>query len=48
MTWHNGLTGGFSIWLGLDRQAGTGAVILRARSVPVDRYGFTLLAEVSQ
>jgi hypothetical protein len=48
VTWHNGRTGGFSSWLGLDRDAGTGVVILRARSVPVDRQGFTLLAEVSQ
>ncbi len=45
VTWHNGGTGGFRSWLGLDRDAGTGAVILSARSSSVDRHGFALLAE---
>jgi len=44
VTWHNGSTGGFSSWLGLDRAAGTGAVVLSATCVPVDRHGFDLLA----
>lgn len=45
VTWHNGGTGGFRSWLGLDRDAGTGVVILSATSVSVDRHGFALLAE---
>ena len=47
VTWHNGMTGGFSSWLGVDREAGTGVVVLRARSVPVEGYGFDLLTQVS-
>jgi CubicO group peptidase (beta-lactamase class C family) len=48
ITWHNGGTGGFRSWLGLDRGAGTGVVILSATATPVDRHGFTLLAEHSR
>nr|BFE50686.1 hypothetical protein GCM10017745_41130 [Saccharothrix mutabilis subsp. capreolus] len=44
ITWHNGGTGGFRTWLGLDRAAGTGVVLLSATAVPVDRHGFALLA----
>ncbi|MCX2971901.1 MULTISPECIES: serine hydrolase domain-containing protein [Streptomyces] len=47
ITWHNGGTGGFRSWLGLDRGTGTGVAILSATAAPVDRYGFTLLAEHS-
>lgn len=43
ITWHNGGTGGFRSWIGLDRDASTGAVILSATSASVDRHGFTLL-----
>ena len=43
ITWHNGGTGGFQSWLGLDRAAGTGAVILSATAISVDRAGFKLL-----
>ncbi|WP_052850721.1 serine hydrolase domain-containing protein [Streptomyces avicenniae] len=46
VTWHNGGTGGFRSWLGLDRAAGTGVVLLSASAAPLDRYGFALLAEV--
>jgi CubicO group peptidase (beta-lactamase class C family) len=45
VTWHNGGTGGFRSWLGLDRNAGVGVVILSAESVAVDRPGFALLRE---
>ncbi|MFD5026743.1 serine hydrolase domain-containing protein [Streptomyces sp. NPDC058373] len=45
VTWHNGGTGGFRSWLGLDRGTGTGVVILSATAAPVDRQGFALLAE---
>lgn len=44
ITWHNGSTGGFSSWMGLDREAGTGVVVLAASSGSVDRQGFELLA----
>ncbi|WIM99895.1 serine hydrolase domain-containing protein [Actinoplanes oblitus] len=47
VTWHNGGTGGFRSWLGLDRAAGAGVVILTATSAAVDRPGFTLLAEIA-
>lgn len=48
ITWHNGGTGGFRSWLGLDRDAGTGAVVLSGTSVSVDRAGFRLLAELTR
>ena len=48
IVWHNGGTGGFRSWLGLDRAAATGAVILSARSTSADRHGFTLLAETTK
>ncbi|MDA3645051.1 beta-lactamase family protein [Saccharopolyspora indica] len=47
ITWHNGGTGGFRSWLGLDRSARTGVAILSATAASVDRHGFTLLAEHS-
>jgi len=47
VTWHNGGTGGFRTWLGLDRAAGTGVVLMSATSVSVDRHGFTLLAQLT-
>jgi CubicO group peptidase (beta-lactamase class C family) len=45
ITWHNGSTGGFSSWIGLDRAAGTGVVVLAAVHRSVDRQGFRLLEE---
>ncbi len=47
ITWHNGGSGGFRSWFGLDRTAGTGAVILTATAASVDRPGLALLAEQS-
>lgn len=43
ITWHNGGTGGFRSWMGLDRAAGTGVVVLSATALSVDRAGFALL-----
>jgi CubicO group peptidase (beta-lactamase class C family) len=43
LTWHNGATGGFRAWVGLDREAGTAAVLLSARAAPLDRHGFRIL-----
>jgi CubicO group peptidase (beta-lactamase class C family) len=48
ITWHNGGTGGFRSWMGLDRNAGTGIVILTASTASADRHGFTLLRDMSQ
>ncbi|MGC4937422.1 serine hydrolase domain-containing protein [Kribbella sp. DT2] len=47
VTWHNGGTGGFRTWIGLDRAAGTAVVLMSATAVPVDRHGFALLAQVT-
>lgn len=45
VTWHNGRTGGFASWMGVDRAAKTAVVILSATASSVDRYGFSLLHE---
>ncbi|HIW64061.1 MAG TPA: beta-lactamase family protein [Candidatus Stackebrandtia excrementipullorum] len=47
ITWHNGATGGFCSWLGLDREAGTGLVVLTAKFRPVNQPALRLLAEIS-
>ncbi|TDE97564.1 class A beta-lactamase-related serine hydrolase [Occultella glacieicola] len=47
ITWHNGGSGGFRSWLGLDRAAGTAAVILSATAAAVDAPGFRLLTELT-
>lgn len=43
VTWHNGATGGFRSWVGLDRKAGTAVVLLSATASPLDRHGFRVL-----
>lgn len=47
VTWHNGATGGFSSWIGLDREAGTAVVLLSATTGSLDRHGFRILARLS-
>ncbi len=47
ITWHNGQTGGFASWWGLDRAAGTGVVVLSLTSSSVARHGFELLDAVT-
>ena len=47
ITWHNGGTGGFSSWIGLDREANTAVVLLSATAAPVDRQGFELLQKLA-
>jgi len=47
ITWHNGGTGGFRTWLGLDRAAKTGVVVLSAASMPADGLGFKTLQQVT-
>lgn len=44
VTWHNGGTGGFRSWLGVDRAAGCGVALVSATARSVDRHGFALLA----
>ena len=39
VTWHNGATGGFSSWLGLDRETGTAAILLSATTGSLDHHG---------
>lgn len=48
VTWHNGGTGGFRSWIGLDRQEGTGVVLLSATSISVDPQGFRMLDELTE
>ena len=48
ITWHNGRTGGFSCWVGLDRSAGTGVAVVAASARSVDRPGFSMLAQLGQ
>lgn len=43
VTWHNGRTGGFASFAGMDRGARTGVVLLSATSSGVDRVGLRLL-----
>ncbi|MGF1617233.1 MAG: serine hydrolase domain-containing protein [Acidimicrobiia bacterium] len=44
ITWHNGGTGGFRSWIGLDRDAGVGVALLSATSSSVDAIGFSILS----
>lgn len=46
VTWHNGGTGGFRSWIGIDRAAVTGAVVMTATSRSVDRCGFELVKDL--
>lgn len=43
VTWHNGMTGGYASFLGLDQESGRAVVILSSTAVSVDDLGFTLL-----
>jgi CubicO group peptidase (beta-lactamase class C family) len=47
VVWHNGGTGGFRSWIGLDRAAGTGVVLLSATARSVDRAGLAMLTELT-
>lgn len=47
MTWHNGGTGGFRSFLGLDRETKTAVVVVSPRSVSVDHRATELLASLS-
>ncbi len=43
VVWHNGGTGGFRSYLGLDRAAGRGVALVRASTRSADRAGFELV-----
>ncbi|MFC6356070.1 serine hydrolase domain-containing protein [Luethyella okanaganae] len=43
VTWHNGATGGFTSWIGFDRESERAVVILNNTAAPVDDLGFMLL-----
>lgn len=43
ITWHNGGTGGFRAWVGMDREAGHGVVVLSNTAVATERVGLGLL-----
>ena len=45
VTWHNGGTGGYSSYVGLDRDAGRAVVVLSASTAGVDRAAEELLTE---
>jgi CubicO group peptidase (beta-lactamase class C family) len=47
IVWHNGGTGGFRSWIGIDRSAETGVVVISATSRSVDRLGMSMLTELS-
>lgn len=43
VTWHNGMTGGFASWVGMNRAAGTGVAVLSATAQSVDEFGLSQL-----
>ena len=48
VVWHNGGTGGFTSFLGVDRQAGVAVVVLSAVGAPDETTpaGFALLRQL--
>jgi CubicO group peptidase (beta-lactamase class C family) len=47
ITWHNGATGGFRTWVGLDRSAGSAVAVVNARAKAPDAVGSRLLASLA-
>jgi CubicO group peptidase (beta-lactamase class C family) len=43
VTWHNGATGGFTSWIGFDRETGRAVVVLNNTGGNVDDLGFALM-----
>ncbi|MBM9464696.1 beta-lactamase family protein [Aeromicrobium sp. YIM 150415] len=48
VTWHNGATGGFRSWIGVDRDRGTAAYISGATTADLDAIGLALLREAGR
>lgn len=46
LVWHNGMTGGFSSWVGLRPDRGQGVIVLSNTMNPVDDVGTALAAEL--
>ena len=46
VTWHNGRTGGFASWVGVDRSAGVGLALVSATAASLDRVGFAELEKL--
>ncbi|WP_165069639.1 serine hydrolase domain-containing protein [Marisediminicola senii] len=44
VTWHNGGTGGFTSWVGFDRESDRAVVVLNGTAATVDDLGFGLMA----
>jgi CubicO group peptidase (beta-lactamase class C family) len=45
VTWHNGGTGGFTSWIGFDRESGRAVIVLNGTTTTVDDLGFALMEE---
>ncbi|RQN02960.1 class A beta-lactamase-related serine hydrolase [Aeromicrobium camelliae] len=48
VTWHNGGTGGFRSWFGMDREHGVAVYLAGATTVDLDEIGFALLRDVAR
>ncbi|MFN3865599.1 MAG: serine hydrolase domain-containing protein [Demequina sp.] len=48
VTWHNGQTGGFASWVGVDRDAGVGLALVSATAASLDSAGFAGIARLRQ
>ena len=46
VTWHNGRTGGFASWVGVDCEAEVGFAVVSATSATLDQVGFAELARL--
>jgi CubicO group peptidase (beta-lactamase class C family) len=47
ITWHNGMTGGYSSFVGFDRDSGRTVVVLSSSAVSLDGLAFGLLEDAS-
>ena len=45
ITWHNGGTGGFTSWVGFDRESGRAVVVLNNTAASVDDVGIALVED---
>ena len=43
VTWHNGATGGFTSWIGFDRESDRAVVVMNGTAADVDALGFALM-----
>lgn len=45
VTWHNGATGGFTAWVGVDAEAGRAVAVLDSSTADTDELGWQLLLQ---